>query len=68
MAAKLTYNQRRFLADAAKGASGMAIQSITQPSYTALDKRGLVKWERTPPGFDGRWVITEAGRAVLAQQ
>jgi hypothetical protein len=67
MAAKLTTNQRRFLADAVKGAGGMAIQSITHPSFTALEKRGLVAWRIEPAkAGGGQWIPTDAGRTALA--
>lgn len=69
MAAKLTYSQRRFLADAIKGVGGMALQSITHPSYSALEKRGLVSWkiDRDKAG-GGLWMPTDAGRAALGVQ
>jgi hypothetical protein len=64
---RLTAQQRTFLTRAADKAGWPAEQSITNPTYVALKRRGLVSWEYPRDDRFGQWVPTDAGREALAE-
>jgi hypothetical protein len=49
--------------------AGYPDSRITNPTGTALEKRGLTEWVRNPARpWGGEWNITDAGRAAISPQ